>query len=572
MKNNPINHALTIYVVLAIFTPSATAETAIQVGAFSEAARVDATLQTLRNAGYTVTTQKVTQHGDELTQVLVGPYPKENASTVLAQLQREGWPGYLVKVPGIPPKKPEENFLLLAQSTDAKLPNSRDALFGDDTAPNKETPPKPENAKDALFGDDLEIPKKQTTTDKTPAGSNLKGFVQEEVAHTIDTPSRWSKILTRAELSNQGRLNDRIKWKLSARLDYDAVYSLYSNNYPSDVRNDQRFNLNLRENYLDVDAGNWEFRLGRQHVVWGEVVGLFFADVVSAKDMREFILPDFDVLRIPQWAARAEYFKDDFHAELLWIPVATYDETGKPGANFFPALPTPPGFAAQYRNEVRPARNINNTNYGLRLSTLKSGWDFSGFYYSSVSASPTFYRDIVTAPQPTFVYEARHDRIKQFGSTVAKDFGTFVLKGEAVYTRGHQFDVTNLTDPGGVTPQNTLDWVASLDFPLPAEARFNLQFYQRVFFNHNPDIIPEKHENGFSILLNGKLASRVEAQVLWIASLNRTDWLLRPNLTWSLEKNLRLRLGVDIFKGQALGLFGQFNNQDRAYTELRYSF
>jgi hypothetical protein len=55
-------------------------------------------------------------------------------------------------------------------------------------------------------------------------------------------------------------------------------------------------------------GGNWEFRLGRQHVVWGELVGAFVADVVSARDMREFILPEpeLQMLRIPQWAARAE--------------------------------------------------------------------------------------------------------------------------------------------------------------------------------------------------------------------------------------------------------------------------
>ena len=71
----------------------------------------------------------------------------------------------------------------------------------------------------------------------------------------------------------------------------------------------------MRETYLDVSAGDWDFRLGRQQIVWGEMVGLFFADVVSAKDLREFVLPDFDYLRIPQWSVRTEYFKGDFHGE-----------------------------------------------------------------------------------------------------------------------------------------------------------------------------------------------------------------------------------------------------------------
>jgi len=121
-------------------------------------------------------------------------------------------------------------------------------------------------------------------------------------------------------------------------------------------------------------------------------------------------------------------------------------------------------------------------------------------------------------------------------------------------------------------PQNTLDWVAGLDFTLPADTRLNLQLFQRLFFNHDPDIIPEKHENGFSVLLNGKLTNHVEAQALWIASLNRSDWLLRPSITWAMEKNLKLKFGADIFKGPQLGLFGQYDQKDRVYTEVRYSY
>lgn len=447
----------------------------------------------------------------------------------------------------------ERPAVLAAKSGD-DAPKSRDALFDDDDAPPKESA------------------KKEDAQKEGGSFSGLKGFVQFELARTIDSPVHWSKMLTRAELGGQGSLGSGIKWKLGARLDYDAVYSLYNSNYPPEVVRGQRYNLTLRENYIDFGAGDWDFRMGRQHVVWGEMVGLFFADVVSALDLRQFILPEFDIIRIPQWAARAEYFKNDFHAELLWIPVASYDEISKPGAEFFPGAPPPPaGYATRYRNEVRPSRNLSNTNYGLRMSTLRSGWDVSGFYYSSMSTSPTFYREIAAAPQ-TFLYEARHDRIHQFGGTVAKDLGTMVFKGEAVYTRGRRFNVSRLTDLDGVVPQNTLDWAVGLDFPLPADARLNLQLFQRKFFSHDSNIISDKYENGYSVLLNRKFTSRFEAEALWISSLNRNDWLFRPRLAWSFEKNWKLAVGVDIFRGPPLGMFGRFDNRDRVYSELRHSF
>lgn len=93
------------------------------------------------------------------------------------------------------------------------------------------------------------------------------------------------------------------------------------------------------------------------------MVGLFFADVVSARDLRSFYLPDFEQLRIPQWAARAEYYFGETHAELVWIPVPSYDNIGKPGSEFYP-LPK----GASVRGEVRPDSSLGNTNWGGRVS------------------------------------------------------------------------------------------------------------------------------------------------------------------------------------------------------------
>jgi hypothetical protein len=449
-----------------------------------------------------------------------------------------------------------ESFLLAQKSGAAAKPDSRESLFDDD---EEEEKPGEEPAKATPKSDKSE-----------KSLGNWKGFVQFEAARTTESPVHWSKMITRADLSSQGNLGDGIKYKIGARVDYDAVYSLY-NYYPGPVADDQRFNIYLRENYLDVSSGDWDYRFGKQHVVWGEMVGLFFADVVSARDMREFILPEFDMMRITQWAARAEYFKDDFHAELLWIPVASYDETGKPGAEFFPNQPQFPGLGIQYRNEDFPTRSANHGNYGARLSMLKNGWDVSGFAYSSMDIMPTFYRDATSVPG-TLVYQARHDRITQYGGTLAKDFGSVVLKAESVYTHGRQFTVLTLDDPNGVVPQNTLDWALGLDFTLLTDTRFNVQLFQRTYFDHDPNQIFDAHENGYSLLLNHKLTDKLEAQVTWISSLNRTDWLLRPRLQWNFERNWRLAVGADIFKGPPTGLFGRYDNNDRVYSEVRYSF
>jgi hypothetical protein len=189
-----------------------------------------------------------------------------------------------------------------------------------------------------------------------------------------------------------------------------------------------------------------------------------------------------------------------------------------------------------------------------------------------MDAQPTFYRQILLAPQPAFIYQARHDRIQQVGGTLAKDLGPAVFKMETVYARGRSYNVLRFDDGDGVVRQNTLDIVAGLDFTLPADTRLNVQAFNRTFFDHDPDIVPKRNEPGASLLVNHRISDRLEAEVLLISSVIRSDWLLRPRVTWTLTPNVHLLFGLDVFHGPPLGLFGQFNNRDRVYPEVRYAF
>lgn len=456
------------------------------------------------------------------------------------------------------------------------LPQSKDELFG--TPPVKSAPPAPAPAsREDLFG----LPPKQTVpaptevTTKAPAlaqdGVKWSGFFNEEIAYTTGEPGHWSRAVSRFQLNGQGSFAG-LKYKISARVDADPVY-MSSDFYPDKVQDDQQHDFFLRENYVDFSASGLDFRVGRQQIVWGEVVGLFFADVVSARDMREFILPSFDILRIPQWAARAEYFEGDFHAEAIWIPVQSVDEIGEFGADFYPAGRIGEALAGpnvRFASQDEPSHSLSNSAWGLRMNTLVGGWDLAAFYYRSFSTTPAFHREVQGADT---VFTPRHARIWQVGSTLSKDFGDFVLRAEAVYTNGQAYNVTTLTDADGVQKRNSFDYVLSFDFSLPRDTRLNLQAFQRIVSGDEDDIAPRTDGFGGSVLLSTKITPAWEPQILWIQSFSGgADRLIRPRLNWYVRRNTTLAFGADIFAGPRERFFGNFANRDRVYTELRYDF
>jgi hypothetical protein len=125
---------------------------------------------------------------------------------------------------------------------------------------------------------------------------------------------------------------------------------------------------------------------------------------------------------------------------------------------------------------------------------------------------------------------------------------------------------------------DTADWAIGLDFTPFDDTRFNVQAFQRIYYDFVPGMFNNEKENGYTIYLSTKFSERLEAQLLWITSLgdnwsvSADDWLARPKLIWLPQRNWRVQVGADMFKGPANRPFGQYNARDRGYFDVRYSF
>lgn len=77
----------------------------------------------------------------------------------------------------------------------------------------------------------------------------------------------------------------------------------------------------LRELYVDTAFKGWDFRLGKQQVVWGKADGVKFLDIINPTDFREWGQNTMEDSRIPLWMLVAEKdLGENDSLQLVWVP------------------------------------------------------------------------------------------------------------------------------------------------------------------------------------------------------------------------------------------------------------
>ena len=115
----------------------------------------------------------------------------------------------------------------------------------------------------------------------------------------------------------------------------------YIYQYPS-----QDIEFNIREAYIQKNFETVDITLGKQQIVWGKADGVFITDVVSPKDLSEFLLRDFEEIRMGvtslkiDWAL-PETFIEEHNLSIVLIPIFTGNIMPKKDSIWYPSLPFP---------------------------------------------------------------------------------------------------------------------------------------------------------------------------------------------------------------------------------------
>jgi len=332
--------------------------------------------------------------------------------------------------------------------------------------------------------------------------------------------------------------------------------------------------IGLREAYLDMYFDAFDIRIGKQQIIWGKADGVFITDIISPKDLSEFLLRDFDEIRMGVTGIKADYYLGDNTFEFVWLPTFTSTVMPPEGSIWRPRMsfPVEPEFDYS-RAGVEPS--LKNSEVFAKFSALTSLIDLELMAGYAWDDDPTMHVtksiDPATHELAGITVYPEHHRLTIGGGSFSTTLGPFVLRGEGAYYKGKYFNSTDPTLPESVVKKDYLHYLVGMDYTL-WDIHLSGQFIQQAILQYDETIDRDEYENmGTFLASRDFLDETLNLQLFVYYGFNNNDALIRPRITYDFADGFEILLGANIFTGTE-GWFGQYNDNDMVYTKIKYSF
>lgn len=355
---------------------------------------------------------------------------------------------------------------------------------------------------------------------------SLFGYISQSAQFSLyddyhyDTEEGLNSVLFNFFLEGQYRLTPQLALYSSGQVTVDWIYDLKHDNesWEDKLFNESREDLYvddeywqlLRELHLTWTPNNFFFRVGKQIVAWGEMLGIRLMDQINPWDQRRgFVDVEFDSTIIPIWLARAEYYfptdclpswTQDLGLELVFNPNADFipdqliqagnDEGGiwAPDITFPNPLPFIPVSTARVGSGLLDLEKPDDWDaegheYGVRLKGLIEEAYVTLNYFYGYDNSPV---TVNTPPPPPGAgpppqFAIADDRTVILPANLTGYYGRLRFVG---FTVARELEALRLKAIGGVAPMLRVEAFYAFDVAFGTQNPANPAF-QESFDKHD---------------------------------------------------------------------------------------
>lgn len=381
----------------------------------------------------------------------------------------------------------------------------------------------------------------------------FSGFVDTYHAVRSQSPNDF--------MSSRSRLRTELEASKGKSYLFASLNSQYNNLLP------EQTGIELREAFLQYTTNHWDFKAGRQIVIWGVSDGVRVTDIVSPMDMTEFLARDYDDIRIPVNALKLKYFNSKLSAEVIFIPISSYFIIPISSNNPWSMLPPVEGLHYEANLEDYPEKILENSEYGGRVSFFLSGIDFSVAALHTWNKMPVLSYGYSANNDTVFVY-GQYNRMDMIGADFSFPLSKFVIRGEVAEYFG-ELQETNTSEK---IKRNTTNFIFGIDWYPGKDWTVTAQYSHKFIPDYVENIASQENTAiGTLGITKNTIQNTLKLSSFIYYDLTNSGFFNRTSADYSLSDQIHLLLGYDWFNGDD-GMFSYYKDNSEFWVKAKYSF
>ena len=319
--------------------------------------------------------------------------------------------------------------------------------------------------------------------------------------------------------------------------------------------------LRIKEAFLDIYFESTDLRLGQQRIAWGKADGINPTDHFNPVDYTRPFLED-NKIDIP--ALRLKHYWKDWIFDMIWAPFFISAKLPESGSRWLSegekSFPLPSDYLLNnmvVKPLIEPEFSLRNIEYGLRVSKWSGTIDVSASYFHGWKKEPAYHVSMIPVNTSLMdvIIEPTYPIIDAIGGDFSKDFGDYIIRGEAAYIMTDEEDIKN----------SYFSYVAGLDTYLSDKSYVNIQLF-------GEKEIKKKNKLGLTATYQYELSDFSQMEISGIYHFSDNDFLINPKYSREISDDFSFSIGAFLFFGKEGTELGQLSDKDFVFVEIKKTF
>lgn len=422
----------------------------------------------------------------------------------------------------------------------------------------------------AFYDDDIEIPKEYSGK-KEPLSRLAQLFDDATFtlgflfSHGTDGKDKIIDNQTFLRIEYDTLIKDNLFFKLDGK----STFHL-KNDHIADAKDRFLFiDPDIRETYLQLGFENLNLTVGKQISVWGKADTAAITDVVSPRDLSQFMFVELEDARSGQWMVSSNIYSKPLNTFLFVSPLPGTDTEPTDGSRYHAALPGATSFSIQ-----KDKPRFGDLEYGLKLSGTFSKTDISlmaGRFFSNAAVYD--YQGYME--NGLFVLEKTYPDFFMAGGAVSHAWQSFLFKLELAYKNHYPLQGITSQDIYVIEKKDLIDAAAGVEYNANDKYQINLELSNR-YISKPTGLVPGTDENStalYATISKDFLNQTLNFEYTFYHHIQERNRFHRFQLIHDLTDNIQIKTDYTFFNIKDENSYMWiYRNEDRVGLEIQYSF